>query len=168
MSVVVALVGVAIHNLCNAMSFAFWAAHNELTQGKFTKRLVTGELTYEQAVAAYAEVNKERKAVASALWVLTTGHAPNQRLVTSGGGIEPLVELLVIATPAAQTQASGALASVSLDSPAARAEVAHMLVEVLLSAASRDETRRAASAIASLSREHASYREALAEAGASR
>ena len=31
-----------------------------------------------------------KEAVASAPWVLTTDHAPNQKLVTSGGGIEPL------------------------------------------------------------------------------
>ena len=55
------------HNLVAALTVNFLAAHVEISQGKFTKALVTGELTYEQAVSDYARVNKERKDVASGL-----------------------------------------------------------------------------------------------------
>ena len=54
-------------NTMNALTFNFWAAHNGLSQSAFTARLVTGELTYEQAVSDFARVNSERKAVARGL-----------------------------------------------------------------------------------------------------
>lgn len=60
-------VALVIHNLCNACTFSFWGKHLELTQAKFAKRLVTGEFSYEQAVAEYATVNLERKASAQFL-----------------------------------------------------------------------------------------------------
>ena len=48
-------------------SYSFWAVHNEMTQEKFAKQLVAGELAYEEAATAYCSVNQERKAVARGL-----------------------------------------------------------------------------------------------------
>ena len=61
------VLGFILHNLCNALTFNFWAVHNGMTQAHFTRRVTTGELTYEEAVSAYMAVNQQRKALARAL-----------------------------------------------------------------------------------------------------
>ena len=61
------VLGVTIHSVWIAVTFNFWIAHHELAQGRFTKRLITGELGYEQAVAEYATINNGRKAVSGAM-----------------------------------------------------------------------------------------------------
>ena len=48
-------------------TWSFWSAHCDMSQAKLTKRVVTGELSYEAAVTEYALVNKERKALARGL-----------------------------------------------------------------------------------------------------
>ena len=64
---VLQITGYFIQNIFIACTYNFWTAHNELVQINFTRRLTTGELTYEQAVAEYALVNKYRKAMSRAL-----------------------------------------------------------------------------------------------------
>lgn len=63
----VLVVGLLGHMLCNATTFQFIAVHSELSQVQLTRKVITGTLTYEEAVSAYMVVNKERKAVARAL-----------------------------------------------------------------------------------------------------
>ena len=64
---VLQITGYFIQNIFIACTYNFWTAHNDLVQINFTRRLTTGELTYEQAVAEYALVNKYRKAMSRAL-----------------------------------------------------------------------------------------------------
>lgn len=57
----------AMQSLLGALTFNFMACHAETSQSKLLRRLVTGELSYEAAVAEYALVNKERKGLSRAL-----------------------------------------------------------------------------------------------------
>ena len=61
------ILGMAMNITLATFTYSFWSAHCEMSQAKLTKRVVTGELSYETAVTEYAVVNKERKALSRGL-----------------------------------------------------------------------------------------------------
>ena len=65
--IVLQFVESSLHTVIGALTYSFMACHCEMTQSKFLRRLVTGELSYETAVSEYALVNKERKGLSRAL-----------------------------------------------------------------------------------------------------